>query len=68
VPPDAGSATRLVVDTGTALGAPTRSLICFDIVRNACSTFVEALADVSMKGIPRLSANSYIRKGDVKMK
>lgn len=40
--------------------APTRSLICLAMVKNACSTFTEFLADVSKKGIPSLSANSYI--------
>lgn len=36
-----------------------RSLICRAIVKNACSTFDAFLAEVSRKGIPRLSANSY---------
>ena len=35
-----------------------RSLICFAIVKNACSTFVAFLAEVSRKGMPSWSANS----------
>ena len=35
------------------------SLIVFAMRVNASSTFVEFLADVSMNGIDRLSANSY---------
>jgi hypothetical protein len=34
------------------------SLICFAIVKNACSTFVAFFADVSRKGILSWSANS----------
>ena len=36
-----------------------RSLICLDIVKKACSTLVAFLAEVSRKGIPSWSANSY---------
>ena len=36
-----------------------RSLICFAMVRKACSTFVEFFAEVSRKGIESWSANSY---------
>ena len=36
-----------------------RSLIWRAIVKKACSTFCAFLAEVSTKGIPRLSANSY---------
>lgn len=36
-----------------------RSLICRAIVKKACSTLDAFLAEVSRKGIPRLSANSY---------
>lgn len=36
-----------------------RSLICLAIVKKACSTLDAFLAEVSRKGIPRLSANSY---------
>ena len=38
---------------------PMRSLIWRAMVRKACSTLLAFLADVSRKGIPRLSANSY---------
>ena len=38
---------------------PMRSLICFDMVRNACSTLVAFLADVSRNGMPSSSANAY---------
>lgn len=38
--------------------APMRSLIWRAIVRKACSTLDAFLAEVSRKGIPRLSANS----------
>lgn len=37
------------------------SLICFDIVKKASSTFVDVLADVSTNGIDRPSANSCIK-------
>lgn len=37
------------------------TLICLAIVKNACSTLVAFFAEVSRKGIPRLSANSYTR-------
>jgi hypothetical protein len=40
---------------------PILSLICLAMVRKACSTFEAFLAEVSRKGIPRLSANSYMR-------
>jgi hypothetical protein len=30
------------------------------MVKNACSTLVALFADVSRKGMPRLSANSYM--------
>ena len=36
-----------------------RSLICFDMVKNACSTLVAFLADVSRKGIPSSSAKAW---------
>jgi hypothetical protein len=36
--------------------ATYRSLICFDMVKKACSTFVALLAEVSRKGIPSSSA------------
>ena len=36
-----------------------RSLICLAMVKNACSTFVAFLAEVSKKGIESWSANSY---------
>jgi hypothetical protein len=39
---------------------PIRSLICFDMVKNACSTLVAFLADVSRKGMPSSSANAYM--------
>jgi hypothetical protein len=35
------------------------TLICRAIVKKACSTFVAFLAEVSRKGMPRPSANSY---------
>lgn len=38
---------------------PMRSLICRAMVKKACSTFVALFAEVSRKGIPRESANSY---------
>ena len=38
-----------------------RSLICLAMVKNACSTLVALFAEVSRKGIPRLSANSCSR-------
>lgn len=34
-------------------------MICLAIVKNACSTLVAFFADVSRKGIPSWSANSY---------
>ena len=34
-------------------------MICLDIVKKACSTLVAFLAEVSRKGIPSWSANSY---------
>lgn len=40
-----------------------RSLICRAIVKKACSTLDAFLAEVSRKGIPRLSANSYSEEG-----
>jgi hypothetical protein len=43
-----------------------RSLICLAMVRKACSTFEAFLADVSRKGIPMLSANSYISSANNK--
>ena len=39
-----------------------RSLICFAIVKKACSTFVAFFADVSRKGMVNWSANSCIQK------
>lgn len=41
-----------------AMLLPIRSLIWRAMVRKACSTLLAFLADVSRKGIPRLSANS----------
>ena len=38
---------------------PIRSLIWRAMVRKACSTLLAFLADVSRKGMPRLSANSW---------
>lgn len=38
-----------------------RSLICLAMVKNACSTFVAFLADVSKKGIESWSAKSWER-------
>lgn len=35
-----------------------RSLICLDMVKNACSTLVAFLAEVSRNGIPSSSANA----------
>jgi hypothetical protein len=35
-----------------------RSLICFDMVKNACSTLVAFLAEVSRKGMPSSSAKA----------
>jgi hypothetical protein len=37
-----------------------RSLICLAMVKKACSTLEAFLADVSRKGMPMLSANSYV--------
>jgi hypothetical protein len=37
---------------------PIRSLICFAIVKKACSTLVDDFADVSKKGMLSWSANS----------
>ena len=42
-----------------AVVVPMRSLIWRAMVRKACSTLLAFLAEVSRKGIPRLSANSY---------
>jgi hypothetical protein len=42
-----------------AVAVPILSLICLAIVKKACSTFEAFLAEVSRKGMPRLSANSY---------
>ena len=36
-----------------------RSLICLAMVKNACSTLVAFLADVSRKGMESWSANSW---------
>jgi len=44
---------------GWRVVAPIRSLICLAMVKNANSTFVALLADVSRKGMPRPSANSW---------
>jgi hypothetical protein len=44
---------------GCAL-VPILSLICLAIVKKACSTLDAFLAEVSRKGMPRLSANSYV--------
>ena len=43
-----------------AVVVPILSLICLAMVRKACSTLEAFFADVSRKGIPRLSANSCI--------
>lgn len=43
------------------VAVPILSLICLAMVRKACSTLEAFLADVSRKGMPRLSANSYER-------
>lgn len=45
-------------ETFVSARQPYRSLICFAIVKNACSTFVAVFADVSRKGIFNWSANS----------
>lgn len=42
-----------------AVVVPMRSLIWRAMVRKACSTLVALFADVSRKGMPRLSANSW---------
>lgn len=39
---------------------PIRSLICLAMVKKACSTFCAFLAEVSKKGMPKLSANSCL--------
>lgn len=41
------------------VAVPMRSLICRAMVKKACSTFEAFLAEVSRKGMPRLSANSW---------
>ncbi len=56
--PEAGKLTRPAPDDASCW-EPTRSLICLAMVRKDCSTFVEFFADVSRKGIPSRSANSY---------
>lgn len=45
---------------------PTRFLISEAIVKNACSTFVDVLADVSRKGIPvyNFFVVQYDKEGD----
>lgn len=42
----------------SAVSEAHRSLICLAIVKNACSTLVAFLAEVSKKGIESWSANS----------
>jgi hypothetical protein len=39
-------------------------LICFAMVKKACSTFVAFFAEVSRNGIESWSANSYIDNGN----
>ena len=41
-----------------AVAVPMRSLIWRAMVRKACSTLLAFFAEVSRKGMPRLSANS----------
>ena len=43
-----------------AMLLPMRSLIWRAMVKKACSTLLAFLADVSRKGMPRLSANSWV--------
>jgi hypothetical protein len=43
-----------------AVVVPMRSLIWRAMVRKACSTLVALFAEVSRKGMPRLSANSCL--------
>ena len=52
----------LFLSPPSAAWLPMCFLISLAIVMNACSTFVEFLADVSRNGIPIESAYSYINK------
>lgn len=54
-----GETLTLALVLLVAMLLPMRSLIWRAMVRKACSTLLAFLAEVSRKGMPRLSANSW---------